>query len=539
MTATFTWIATATGQTIDWETLSACSPSVTATNFTDGVSQFLIPTHPPDSFNTISFPTGEPAAVGSLDAEAGTTLIFGASQEQFQFLTLNNGAVFLEPGANSETMLIGFPGTAGTLSISSETVAGGASGGNPYVINGAASTTAALTGTGPIIAFPNEWLDFGNAITIAADSGISLNILVGATLELDDTVNSGVIQFIDGTGLLALDGTQVATGDGVSTLTNGTFPAPISGLVSGLGFTDGLFIADANHDNFGSLTGSLTAVTSTSATLVLTDQASDTYSFNLSGDYLGDAVQIQPDTFFAGGGGSDVFLVTCFVAGTRIATPDGESPVESLSAGDLVRTVFAGTAPVTWLGRRHVDCRRHKMPDLVWPVRVRAGAFGEGKPSRDLWLSPNHAVFVNDVLIPIKYLINGASIEQIPTDVVTYYHIELPAHDVLFAEGMPAESWLDIGDRSNFDSGGGHIRLFPDFSVRAPIVGQVWETVGCAPLIVAGPRLKAVRAGLHSASNMQEAVSATAAMAGREIDEAGRLRLSSNGTKTGGITRRA
>ena len=55
-------------------------------------------------------------------------------------------------------------------------------------------------------------------------------------------------------------------------------------------------------------------------------------------------------------------------------------------------------------------------------------------------------MFVDDVLIPVKYLINGVTIEQVPVQEVTYYHVEVPHHAVLLAEGLPAESYLDTGD---------------------------------------------------------------------------------------------
>ena len=51
--------------------------------------------------------------------------------------------------------------------------------------------------------------------------------------------------------------------------------------------------------------------------------------------------------------------------------------------------------------------------------------------------SPDHAVFIDGVLIPVRYLINGRTIVQEPADEVTYYHVELPRHDVIFAEGLP------------------------------------------------------------------------------------------------------
>ena len=81
---------------------------------------------------------------------------------------------------------------------------------------------------------------------------------------------------------------------------------------------------------------------------------------------------------------------------------------------------------------------------------MRAGAFSEGAPRRDLLLSPDHAVYIDDVLIPIRYLVNGVSIVQQTVDAVTYWHVELPEHDVLLAEGLPAESFLDTGANTRY-----------------------------------------------------------------------------------------
>jgi hypothetical protein len=91
------------------------------------------------------------------------------------------------------------------------------------------------------------------------------------------------------------------------------------------------------------------------------------------------------------------------------------------------------------------------------------------------------------VLIPIRLLVNGRTVRQELTERVAYHHIELARHDVLLANGMPAESYLDTGDRERFSNGGGVIALHPDFSAR------VWEMRGCAPLVQTGPVLAAVR----------------------------------------------
>ena len=155
-----------------------------------------------------------------------------------------------------------------------------------------------------------------------------------------------------------------------------------------------------------------------------------------------------------------------------------------------------GTAPVIWLGHRSIDCSRHPAPEQVWPVRVAADAFGTGLPSRDLLLSPDHAVFAAGVLIPVKHLIDGSSIRQEAMPRVRYFHVELPAHDVLLAEALPVESYLDTGDRRDFENADGPVRLHPRFPTRA------WETRGCAELVTTGPLLAAVRERLEQRAAM-------------------------------------
>jgi hypothetical protein len=113
---------------------------------------------------------------------------------------------------------------------------------------------------------------------------------------------------------------------------------------------------------------------------------------------------------------------------------------------------------------------------------------------RDLYLSPDHAVFVNNVLVPVKLLINGTSIAQVPKDHVRYFHVELPHHAVILAEGLPVESYLDIGDRTDFHHGGETIRLFPDFTARmTPETALLWETRGAAKLVMTGDELEAAK----------------------------------------------
>ena len=141
------------------------------------------------------------------------------------------------------------------------------------------------------------------------------------------------------------------------------------------------------------------------------------------------------------------------------------------------------------------DCGRHSRPQDVLPVRICAHAFGRNAPHTDLLLSPDHAVFTGGVLIPVRYLINGRTIIQQSVAEITYHHVELPAHDVLLAEGLPCESYLDTGNRLAFaghvNSGSGTtpapIVLHADFARR------VWAAQSCAPLVLEGPPLHATR----------------------------------------------
>ncbi len=181
---------------------------------------------------------------------------------------------------------------------------------------------------------------------------------------------------------------------------------------------------------------------------------------------------------------------SCFAAGTRIATERGDMTVEALHPGDRIHCVLGENAEAIWVGHRRPDRTRHPKRETVWPVRACAGAFADGVPKRDLLLSPDPAVFLDDVVIPVKHLINGTTVSQQRCDTVTYYHVELARHDVLLAEGLPTESHLDAGDRSNFANAGKVVALHPR------LAACVREGLGCAKLCVTGPEVTAARAAL-------------------------------------------
>jgi hypothetical protein len=95
------------------------------------------------------------------------------------------------------------------------------------------------------------------------------------------------------------------------------------------------------------------------------------------------------------------------------------------------------------------------------------------------------------VLIPIRYLENGRSIRRTPRDTVTYHHIELARHNVLLAQGLAAESFLDTGNKGDFAG-----QTVTDATAREAAARAVWEHAACAPLRIAGAEVRAVRARL-------------------------------------------
>lgn len=182
--------------------------------------------------------------------------------------------------------------------------------------------------------------------------------------------------------------------------------------------------------------------------------------------------------------------VACFRLGTNISTADGEVPVEMLSPGDFLLTERGKVRPLRWIGRRHIWCDRHPNPDQAWPVCVTRGALGPSIPHTDLYLSPDHALYSDGVLIPVKHLINGTTITRVPVDDVIYYHLELSSHDVILAEGAPAETYLDTGDRAKFESK--ITVLFPEAAIPGrPLTERAASTD--MEFVAAGPVLTAIR----------------------------------------------
>lgn len=379
-------------------------------------------------------------------------------------------AVFLQAGGDVTNAQTGTINSNGVYGIQ---ISGGA---------GTVSNAGTISGGSYAIRFssgPTNRLviDPGAVFAGTVDGGNTIGSTIVSTIELASAASAGTVT---GFGTQFLNFGSVEFDAGADWFISGN----TSGLASGQtisGFAPGDTIELTNI----TVTGS----SYVGGVLTLMEQ-SGSVQLDLPGSFATADFMVTPAA-----GGEDI-SVTCFCAGTRVQTERGEVPVEKLHVGETV-LVHVGdggimSQPVIWIGHRSVDCMHHSKPKNVWPVRIRTWAFGPRGPARDLFLSPDHAVFIDDVLIPVKYLINGLSIHQVSVASVEYFHVELPAHAVLLAEGLPVESYLDVGDRANFANGGEPVTLFPDFATRA------WEARGCAQLVVTGAQLQAARALVDS-----------------------------------------
>ena len=146
-----------------------------------------------------------------------------------------------------------------------------------------------------------------------------------------------------------------------------------------------------------------------------------------------------------------------------ILTDRGEVRAEDLAIGDMVVTISGEAKPIKWIGRRGYAGRFIAGKPEMLPIVVRAGALAPEIPVRDLWLSPGHALLLDDVLIPAECLVNGLTILRAAVaDQVEYFHLEFEGHEVILAEGAPAESYVDCDNRRGFHNAHEFAELYPD-----------------------------------------------------------------------------
>ncbi len=145
--------------------------------------------------------------------------------------------------------------------------------------------------------------------------------------------------------------------------------------------------------------------------------------------------------------------VICFTPGTRIATPEGPRLVESLREGDRVQTRDNGAQRIQWIGKRRMTGARLFVTPALRPIRIKAGALGIDRPEQELLVSPEHRMLLRgaaaralfnepEVLVAARDLVNGRTIDvDRKVREVTYVHLLLDQHQVLWANGVETESF--------------------------------------------------------------------------------------------------
>ena len=334
------------------------------------------------------------------------------------------------------------------------------------IVTGAASLAGGISGAaGATVTVAGGTLTVASATTDSSTYTLSGS----GTLDFRTTLSgTDTIAFADGTAsTLRLDGAALAYGAAIT-----GFGAGNTIDLTALGFNGGF--------GYGYAGGAMT--------LTNTGNPLETFVFSSMSD--AGALKIIAD-----GTGGTLIELACFAAGTRLRTERGDIAVEELAVGEKVCVQSPSgateTARVAWIGSRQIDVGGHPRPELVAPVRVMRDAIAPGVPERDVRLSPDHAVLLDGLLIPVRMLVNGATIApDHRVRRVRYFHVELDRHAVLLADGLPAESYLDTGNRRQFAESGAVVALRPAFGAGA--TAAAYAERGCAPLATDAARVRPI-----------------------------------------------
>jgi hypothetical protein len=387
-------------------------------------------------------------------------------------------------------------GGAGTNGGAGAVVTSGAHLGDYFTVLGGAASSglggAGIVATGPSTTVTSYGWSGGGA-SVDGNGGAGLELYSNATFTNNDWIFGGDSTNGSGGVGVYLDGGTLIT----SYLIQGGYHGATQADAVQFGAAQSLLVVESgaifSGDIGGFTIGDTIDITNLTPSQVAGDfnRESDTLvtpadgTLQFEGNFAGEAFEF---TSIDNGAGTQITITStaCFRRGTRITTALGEVAIEDLSIGDSVRTWGGTLRPIRWIGRRRYSRVAATGNKDVLPIRIDAGALGNGLPRRDLWVSPEHGLLIDGVLIPARALQNGVSIVQDVAAVeVHYLHLEFAAHEVIYAEGAPSESYVDEERRLCFDNAAEYRALYPQASFETRQF--------CAPRIEEGALIEAVR----------------------------------------------
>ena len=395
------------------------------------------------SLNALTVTDGGGTRGGAIQVQSGGVLDVTASTFTGNHASLRGGAIYSDGTAtitnstfsgNSSAASGGAIHTQGFMTIVNSTIAGNtASGNGPW--GGQGGGIGATGNPNPDLTIINSTIT-GNTtvdgVSPDGDGGGIFHDSVGGTVTLINTIVSGNT---------STDGANLG---GITAITDG------GGNVIDADPAD-IFGSNVLDDNGGPVQ-TIALINS------LTNPALDV-GVAQSGLTAGANGQPYTDIASAGNDGSDFTdagaYELCFAAGTLIATPDGQSTVETLRIGDTILTAEGRALPVKWIGQQRVITRL-RPAERLGLVRFAAGSLGIGLPQTDLTVTADHGMLIEGVICHAGALVNGTTITRVPLaemgETYTVYHIETEEHEIILANGAPAETFIDNVSRRVFDN---------------------------------------------------------------------------------------
>jgi len=353
----------------------------------------------------------------------------------------------------------------------------------------------------------------GGTVNVTNDTTLNLDpiVAIGAATTFNISDN-GTVNYDPAIGISALNTFNVGTGGTLSLSENVTATALDTINFSGTGGTlvvpESLITANilSSVTGFG-VNDTLQIENSTDVIASAEYSGGALHFLDAGGNEVGSMAMtldgdVDPGAFSVTDlGGGNFAIVACHLRGTRIRTAQGDVAIEDLKIGDRVMTESGALRAIKWIGCRSYSSVFAAKNPSVQPVVIARGAIADAVPAHDLYVSPNHAMYIDGVLVEARQLLNGRTIRPAPmAATVEYFNIEFDTHDVIFAEGAPSETFLDRECREMFQNAHEYAALYPEDAPAEPVF--------YADRVEDGPILADIRLRLDARAGCAEAAPA-------------------------------